>query len=404
MARPPSALRALACLPLHVGFSLLTLFPGRVGGSESYARGLLGEFARGRGPERLTVLANRHVAEAYRGYAAGPVELRRVGSYRAGDGLVTRGLAMAAAWAAPVRAARDVPADLEVLHHPVTVPIPAVAVPTVVTIHDVSHLDLAGLRTLPLRRYRRWAYDGAARSAAVVIATSRFARERIVTGMGVAPERIEVVAPGIDHAVFNPEPAADDERRLAALGLPARFVLYPANLWPHKNHHRLLEGLARLEDHELGLVLAGQDYGRLGGLAGLARRLGIEGRVRHVGQVEPRTMAALYRRALATVIPSLHEGFGFPALEAMACGCPVASSGRGALGEVSGEAALQFDPDSPEALAGSIDRIVYQSELRSRLVAAGRRLSSRYNWEACARRHVEIYARARDTSRPQGRA
>ncbi|HEX2396927.1 MAG TPA: glycosyltransferase family 1 protein [Solirubrobacteraceae bacterium] len=388
---------------MHVGFSLLTLFPGRVGGSESYARGLLGEFARGRGPERLTVLANRHVAEAYRAYARGPVELRRVGSYRAGDGLVTRALAMAAAWAAPARAARDAPPGLDVLHYPVTVPIPLLDAPTVVTIHDVSHLDRGGLRSLPLRRYRRWAYDGAARAAAVVIATSRFARERIAEGMEVAAERIEVVAPGIDHALFNPQPARDDERRLAALGLPARFVVYPANLWPHKNHRRLLEALARVEDRELGVVLAGQDYGRLGQLAGLARQLGIAGRVRHVGQVEPRTMAALYRRALATVIPSLHEGFGFPALEAMACGCPVASSGRGALDEVSGEAALRFDPESSDALADSIDRIVYQSELRSRLVAAGRRLSARYNWEACARRHVEIYARARDTPRPDGR-
>ena len=151
-------------------------------------------------------------------------------------------------------------------------------------------------------------------------------------------------------------------------------------------------------------MLAGQDYGRLRALDDLARRLGIGPRVRHVGQVEPATLAALYRRARATVIPSLHEGFGFPALEAMACGCPVAVSGCGALGEVSGEAALRFDPESSGALAGSIDRIVYESELRSRLVAAGRRLSARYNWETCARRHVEIYARARDTSRPQGHA
>lgn len=389
---------------MHVGFSLLTLFPGRVGGSETYARGLLAQFARGAGPERLTVLANRQVAEAYRGYVAGPVELHRVASYPAGDRLLTRALAMATARVAPARAARDVAGGLDVVHYPVTVPIPAVAVPTVVTIHDVSHLDLGGLRALPLRRYRRWAYDGAARAAAVVIATSRFARERIVEGMGVPSPRVEVVAPGIDHALFRPEPGLDDERRLSGLGLPGRFVLYPANLWPHKNHRRLLEALAAVEDRELGLVLSGQGYGRLGELADLARRLGVRARVRHVGQVDPPTMAALYRRARATVIPSLHEGFGFPALEAMACECPVAVSGRGALGEISGEAALRFDPESPEALAGSIYRIVYQSELRSRLVAAGRRLSARYNWEACARRHVEIYARARDTSRPEGRA
>jgi glycosyltransferase involved in cell wall biosynthesis len=344
------------------------------------------------------------VAEVYRAEASGPVELREVASYRAGDTLLTRAMAMAAARLAPARAARDVPAGLEVVHYPVTVPIPAVSVPTVVTMHDVSHLDLRGLRTLPLRRYRRWAYDGAARAAAVVIATSRFARDRIVEGMGVPAQRVEVVAPGIDHDLFRPEPGPDDERRLAGLGLPGRFVLYPANLWPHKNHRRLLEALARVQDGEVGLVLAGQDYGRLTELAGVAQRLGIRARVRHVGQVDQATMAALYRRARATVIPSLHEGFGFPALEAMACGCPVASSGRGALDEVSGEAALRVDPESPEALAGSIDRILYESELRTRLVAAGRRLSARYNWEACARRHVEIYARARDTSRPEGRA
>jgi glycosyltransferase involved in cell wall biosynthesis len=88
----------------------------------------------------------------------------------------------------------------------------------------------------------------------------------------------------------------------------------------------------------------------------------------------------------------------------MACGCPVASSAKGALAEVSGEAALTFDPETPASLARSIDQIVYQSELRRTLTSAGKRLSARYTWQACAQRHLEIYARVADPSRSsQGR-
>jgi glycosyltransferase involved in cell wall biosynthesis len=357
---------------LHVGFSLLTLFPGRVGGSESYARGLLEAFAAGAGPGRVTVLANRHVMAAYGGYRRGPLDLQEVASYAPGDSLVTRALAMAAARLAPARAARSAPQT---------------------TVHDVSHLDRRDPASWPLRRYRRWAYDGAARSADVVVATSAFARERIVEGMGVGAERIEVVAPGIDHHTFAPGPRPDDEALLSALTLPDRFLLYPANLWPHKNHARLLDALACVADRELHLVLAGQTYGRGRRLAAQARRLGLGDRVRHVGQVDPAVLAALYRRAEAVVIPSLHEGFGFPALEAMACGCPVASSGRGGLGEASGEATLGFDPEQPAQIAGAIDQLV-DGQRRDRLVAAGLRLAAGYTWQAAAERHLEVYRRA----------
>lgn len=378
---------------MHLGFSLLTLFPGRVGGSESYVRGLLGQFAAGNGPERVTVLANRHVLGEYDSAASGPVELRAVASYRAGNGMASRALAMVGARVVPKRAARDAPRDLDVLHYPVTVPIPALGVPTVVTIHDVSHLERRDPAGLALRAYRRWAYDGAARTADAVVATSRFAAGQIVEGMGVAEERVSVVPLGIDHATFVPGPVAEDEATLALLGLPERFLLYPANLWPHKNHRRLLEALARVGDRDLGLVLTGQGYGRGGRLAAVADRLGLGARVRQLGQVPAAALAALYRSAALTVIPSLHEGFGFPALEAMACGCVVASSGCGGLGEISGEAALLFDPEDPGAIAAAIQQGLADADLRARLIFAGRRLAVRYTWEESARRHANLYQR-----------
>ncbi|MDQ4071830.1 MAG: glycosyltransferase, partial [Actinomycetota bacterium] len=188
---------------MRVGYALLTLFPGRVGGSEANAAGVLGEFAQGRGHYIFNDHANRHVMSAYTRYERGPVRLHHVASYWAGDRDLTRLLAMGAARALPGRAARDVPAGLDVLHYPVTVPIPRPTVPHVVTLFDVQHHDLPGFFSRAERTYRRWAYDAAARGADVVVATSAFSAGRIAARVGVEPERIEVVHMGIDPERFS---------------------------------------------------------------------------------------------------------------------------------------------------------------------------------------------------------
>ena len=378
---------------VHVGYSLLTLFPGRVGGSETNVRGLLAEFAQGNGPERVTVLANRFVESAYREYECGPVAIDRVRSYRAGDTTITRALGMSVARALPRVVARDIPAGLEVVHYPVTVPIPKAAVPTVVTIYDLQHHDLPQFFSRTERAYRRWAYDGAARSATLVVATSEHTRARLVEVLGLDPERVEAVHYGLDAERFTPR-ADGDERLLAPLELPERFVIYPANLWPHKNHERLVEALAAQHDPDVALLLTGQTWGRLERLMERARRAGVGGRVRHLGYVEARAVPAVYRAARAMVFPSLYEGFGAPPLEAMACGCPVAASRRGSLGEVCGDAALELDPESTESIAAALERIASDEALRERLRAAGLDRAAQFRWNIAARRHTEIYGRA----------
>ena len=123
----------LVCGALRLGLSLLTLFPGRVGGSESYVRGLLGAFADGHGPEQVAVLINRHGRTAY-GERSPTMEVAHVPSYRAGDRDVTRLLAMVHAELRPRAVARTVPPGIDVLHHPLTVPIPKLDVPAVTTL------------------------------------------------------------------------------------------------------------------------------------------------------------------------------------------------------------------------------------------------------------------------------
>ena len=382
---------------MRIGFALLTLFPGRVGGAETYVRGLLGEYASGAGPGEVVVLANRHVMASYHDFARGPVSFCHVDSYRPGDGTATRTLAMTAAALAPSRTARGVPSGLELVHYAVTVPIPATAARRVVTLHDIQHHDLPELFPRAERAYRRWAYDGSARNAAVVVTSSAYSKERIVTLLGIPAERVEAVHLGIDHARFTTVSHAGDERELAGLDLPERFALYPANLWPHKNHERLLDALGLLPDRELGLVLTGQGYGRLDGLLRRARVLGIASRVGHLGHVAAEILPALYRRATALVFPSLYEGFGAPPLEAMACGCPVAASNRTSIPEVVGQAALLFDPHSVESIAEALDRVTSDEELRGRLRAAGLERARAFTWHASAERHAKIYARVAAT-------
>jgi len=389
---------------VHLGFALLTLFPGRVGGAESLVRGVLDQFADGNGPERVTVLANRHVAAAYRGYEHGPVHLRHVRSYRAGDGSATRLLAMASAGVAPRLAARDVPRDFDVLHHPVTVPIPRLReTPTVTTVFDLQHHELPGFFSRAERLYRRWAYDGAARGADRVMTISDYSRERLIEIVGIEPERVTAIHLGIDHERFSPASTDADARLRERLGLPERYLVYPANLWPHKNHGRLIDALAKVPG-DLQLLLTGQDYGKLGELESHARTAGVAGRVRHLGYVDRDEMPALYRGATAMVFPSLYEGFGAPPVEAMACGCPVASSTRGSLAEVVADAALAFDPEDVEAMAAAIQRIAEDGPERDRLRVAGLANAARFTWEATARKHVELYRLTLERSRRTARS
>jgi glycosyltransferase involved in cell wall biosynthesis len=391
---------------VHVGFALLTLFPGQVGGSEANVRGLLGQFTAGNGPERVTVLANALVTEAYAASIGNGVALDRVRSYRAGRTNATRLAAMMSARLAPRIAAREVPDGLDVLHHPLTVPIPVLpGVPTVTTVYDLQHHELPQLFSRAERAYRRWAYDGAVRKADLTLTTSEYSRERLAELPGADADRIESIPMGIDHERFHPGHGDADER--IAPRLPERYVLYPANLWPHKNHARLIEALGRIEDSDLELVLTGQDYGRGEALREAAQRAQVEHRVHHLGHVAADELPALMRAAEAMIFPSLYEGFGSPPLEAMACGCPVAASRRASLQEMVGDAALEIEPESVDSIAEAITAITTSTgacERRRDLRDRGLRHASGFTWHACAQRHLAAYERAAATSPASARS
>jgi glycosyltransferase involved in cell wall biosynthesis len=344
-----------------VGISLLTLVPGSLGGSETYVRELL------RGLGRVGDLSYRVLLPPVAADAAEGLPAETAKEYRVARTVSQRLLAMGAAAArpGPLRARL---AEAEIVHYPLTLRIPAVARPSVVTLHDLQHLDLPSLFPRSERAFRRVAWHRSVRSATRVIVLSEFVREHAIARLGLDSERLRVVPSGVDHRRFNP---SADER------LP--FLFYPARGWPHKNHRRLFEAFAllRRERPHLRLVLSGGgDFARAPD--------GVEAR----GRVSDEELVRLYRTAAAVVFPSLYEGFGQPPLEAMACGCPVAASTAGALPEIVGDAARLFDPREPEAIAGAVRDVLESPDEWAR---RGLERAALYSWDVTARATDAVY-------------
>jgi glycosyltransferase involved in cell wall biosynthesis len=348
-----------------VGISLLTLVPGLFGGSATYADALLGALAAV-GELEYEVFLPAIAPDRGNGLPA-----RVVNAYPASTSVGGRLWAMTRTTVSPHRVREELGVDgLDALHYPLTVMVPPVDDrPTVATVHDVLHVVYPGFFSKGEVAYRRLMYGRLGRSSGLVIAPSEHSKELLVNHVRVSAERIRVIPHGVDHQRFSP---GEVERE--------PFVFYPADFYPHKNHERLIEAFAgvRQERPELRLLLAGRDLERF------ATAPGVEVRAR----VSADELVGLYRTAAALVFPSLHETFGLPPLEAMACGCPVASSKAGSLPEVCGDAAVYFDPESTDEIAAAILDVLVDPD---RLAAAGLARASHFRWDTAARAHEAVY-------------
>ena len=348
---------------MRVGLSLLTLIPGISGGSETYARELARALAR-TGAHEYVALVPPLAPDAGDGLRTIVADDYPSSATTAGR---LRAMAAATIRPAPLQALLG---DVDIVHYPLTVPVPRPWKPHVITLHDVQHLDLPELFPRSERLFRKLAYDRASRQATEVIVVSEFVRGRVIELLGIDPAHVHAVWSGVDHGRFTPTPEVERES----------FLLYPARPWPHKNHARLLEAFreVRRRRPELRLLFTGVGHDR--------RSLpdGVEAR-----SVSGAELVELYRRAACVVFPSLYEGFGLPPVEAMACGCPVAAAAAGSLPEVCGDAAVLFDPLDPGAIAAGIDEALTRS---AELSERGLRRAATFTWDKTARAHDRIYA------------
>ncbi len=239
--------------------------------------------------------------------------------------------------------------------------------PVVLTIHDLLFIEYLGRRRLFYDRGMTWLAGLYAGRAAAIITDSEHARRTILSRLGLGPERVTAIPLSVAPE-FRPVPFTEDVSRRYGVCRP--YVLYVGNFLPHKNLDRLVQAFARLSGtarRGVSLVLAGNDAGRRDEIVGTARRLGIDGHLVVTGAVAESDLPALYAGCEAFVLPSLDEGFGLPAAEAMACGAPVIASNRASLPEVVGKAGLLVDPLDTAAIGSAIVSVLTNQARREEL-------------------------------------
>jgi glycosyltransferase involved in cell wall biosynthesis len=275
--------------------------------------------------------------------------------------------------------------------------------PTVATIHHPITVDRrwavraeAGV----WRKLQRWRWYSCVgmqkrvgKRLGPVVTVSESARRDIVRDFGIPAARLRVVPNGIDTDLFRPLPGIPRE--------PGRIIATNSADTPLKGLAHLLAAVAdiRRSRNHFKLVVIGEPR-KNGAVERLVRELGVGPWVEFTGRVEAAELVRQYARAAAAVVPSLYEGFGLPAGEAMACGVPVISTTGGALPEVVGDAGLLVPPADPAALAAAIRRVLDHPEEGRRLGQRGReRVGLNFTWRRAAERTVSVYREAIDAHR-----
>lgn len=274
-----------------------------------------------------------------------------------------------------------------------------VAVPLVLTLHDIIYLEQVNLRQGTWYQrlgnlYRRWNVPKVAIKASRVLTVSAYECARIQDQLQLADGKLGVVYNGVGAHFFE-EPAAKGlEEMRQRFGLPPQFMLFLGNTDPKKNLRGVLLALGQLSAQnklQMPLVLLDFTKERLRSILTALDLLHLESKIHLCGYVVNKELPLLYRLASMFLYPSLRESFGIPILEAMACGRPVITSNTSSMPEVASTAALLVDPYKPEEIGAAILKLQQDIDLQSTLSEAGLIRSQAFSWRLSAEKMLEEY-------------
>ncbi|MGH2592133.1 MAG: glycosyltransferase family 4 protein [Anaerolineae bacterium] len=293
---------------------------------------------------------------------------------------------------------------------------------SVVTVHDLGYLHFPDAYPTTQRLYLDASTRWNARASARVIADSQATKDDLTRRYHTPADKIVVAYPGLDPAIRRVQDPQHIQAVKARHGIKGEYLLYLGTLQPRKNLSRLIEAFGKSSDdslalvaqrsgvsrrqqaatdstgalrrvattHPLKLVIVGKKGWLYADLFRQVAQLGLADRVMFPGYLSDADKAALISGATALVFPSLYEGFGFPVIEAMACGTPVICSSTSSMPEAAGDAALLVDPLDTNAIATAIDRILSDIDLRRDLAERGVTQAAKFTWQACARTVLNV--------------
>jgi glycosyltransferase involved in cell wall biosynthesis len=289
--------------------------------------------------------------------------------------------------------------DFDVLFAPNFVPPPTRSRRLVLTVHDLAFRKFPDTAPLATRRWLRRLDRGLRQAAEVVVPSAATRDDLVAMYPAVDPDRVTVIHHGVDRQRIRPASEEEIERARRRFGVKGRYVLFLGGLEPRKNLPLLARAFART-DADASLVIAGASVSwNPEGREQLDRALASMDRAHRervvlTGYLGTRDKVALMTGAEALAFPTLYEGFGFPLLEAMACGTPILTSNVSSLPEVAGDAALYVDPHDEAAVADGLERLLADAAFRRHLIAAGTHRLEAFSWDSSARAHVDVLRRA----------
>jgi len=249
-----------------------------------------------------------------------------------------------------------------------------------VTIHDVYHMAFFNKLNLPQKLYTKLFFSKIRTKAELIICDSNFTKGELLKYQEINPDRIHTIHLGVDPFWF------DTQAQTQLTEKP--YFLFVGNIKPHKNLKTLLKAFERIMDRiPHNLILIGKDSGFITEdkeVKLIAKSLG--DRIIFKGKVNNNELRRFYQNAEAFIFPSLYEGFGLPAIEAMASRCPVLASHAGSLPEICGDAAIYFNPLEPSDIADKIMDFVKNNSVKGRLIEQGLNVAKNFTWQEAGRR------------------
>jgi glycosyltransferase involved in cell wall biosynthesis len=376
---------------MRIAINLIGYTPGR-GGVETYVTNLLVELQNINSENQYIVLCNEDAVSSLNVHAAN-FSLKVYSYQEYSTRWIIRGLLKRiCGFDTLCRELNNLPVD--VMHHPLTVlnP-PGLPYPSVLTFHDMQQEFYPEFFSRSELDTRRKSYLSSVHEADAIITVSEHAGACLIDKYGIDAGKIHVVHSGCGEE-FCVRDISTLSEILTKYSIDRPFILYPAALWPHKNHLRLLEAVKILVDRgdfDGSLLLTGAPIYSESKLMKAISSFGLLSRVRWLGYIPKEDLSYLYNLARFMVFPSLFEGFGLPVVEAMASGCPVVCSSNSSLPEVGGFAVLYFDPLNLEDIAEKISLLWNNDFVLNELKMQGLIQASKFSWDETAKRTLEVY-------------
>jgi glycosyltransferase involved in cell wall biosynthesis len=291
---------------------------------------------------------------------------------------------------------------VSVLFCPMTAPsYHEVGIPTVSIVYDLQHLYYPSFFSQQELACRNNFYGELVKKTDYIICISSFTRKTVIEKLGIPPGKISVI-PVCVHSRMSVPSSELAESIFTKFNLNAeKYCIYPANLWPHKNHKMLLVAFnmftKRYPTHNLHLVLTGAELKRDGIIKKAVEQMGLADRVHFLGYLKEEELSAIWHRSLFLIFPSLFEGFGIPLIEAMRYRKPIIASNVTSIPEVAGDAAIYFDPKKPDELVSSLCKIMEDESLCRLLVVKGHEQLKHYDFNRMIDEYIRVIHQAGET-------